>query len=187
VVVLNGASSTGKTTIATAFRDQRAAAGDFWLLTGIDDALAKLTAEWTTVGSVHGEFEARGVRFESTSEGTTVHVGDVGRQLLRVYRQAVGAAARLGLNVVVDEVLTDQTSWEDWSGPLEGIDVVWVGVRCSPEAAQRRERARGDRYAGLSRAQSAVVHTFTNYDFELDTTTRAPSESVAALATRLGY
>jgi hypothetical protein len=37
VVVLNGASSAGKTTLATAFRDQRAAVGDFWLLTGIDE------------------------------------------------------------------------------------------------------------------------------------------------------
>ena len=45
VVILNGAPSSGKTTIATAFRDQRAAAGDFWLLIGIDDFLAKIPYE----------------------------------------------------------------------------------------------------------------------------------------------
>jgi hypothetical protein len=42
VVILNGGSSAGKTTLGTAFRDQRAADGDFWLLIGIDDFLAKL-------------------------------------------------------------------------------------------------------------------------------------------------
>ena len=50
VVILNGASSAGKTTLATGFRDQRAAAGDFWLLTGIDDYLVKLPTEWHSAG-----------------------------------------------------------------------------------------------------------------------------------------
>jgi chloramphenicol 3-O-phosphotransferase len=49
LIILNGASSSGKTTFASAFRDERAAAGDFWLLIGIDDFLSKMPHGWTWV------------------------------------------------------------------------------------------------------------------------------------------
>ena len=54
LVMLNGVSSAGKTTLATAFRDERAPLGDFWMLIGIDDALAKLPSEWMDLGLVTG-------------------------------------------------------------------------------------------------------------------------------------
>src|SRR5437867_3360461 len=148
VVILNGASSSGKTTIATAFRDQRAAAGDFWLLIGIDDFLAKIPPEWKSAGPDRGSFAADGIRFEITRDGPAVRVGNVGRQILRAYQAAVAAAARVGLNVIVDEVIIDRTSWEDWNAALAGLDVVWVGIRCAAEVAEERNRARGDRFAG---------------------------------------
>jgi chloramphenicol 3-O-phosphotransferase len=50
----NGASSSGKTTLASAFRDERAAAGEFWLLMGIDDFLSKVPAEWLDLGLATG-------------------------------------------------------------------------------------------------------------------------------------
>src|SRR5712691_10215537 len=105
VVILNGASSSGKTTIATAFRDQRAAVGDYWLLIGIDDFLPKIPMEWKSVGPDRGPFAADGVRFEITEEGPGVRVGSVGRRILRAYQAGVAAAAHVGLNVIVDEVV----------------------------------------------------------------------------------
>jgi chloramphenicol 3-O-phosphotransferase len=67
-VILNGGSSAGKTTLATAFRDQRAAAGEFWFLIGIDDFLAKLPwrgaeRDWG------GALAADAIRFEATPDG----------------------------------------------------------------------------------------------------------------------
>jgi len=187
VVILNGASSSGKTTLATAFRDQRAAVGDFWLLIGIDDFLSKIPTEWKSAGPDRGPFAADGIRFEITREGPGVRVGSVGRQILRAYQAGVAAAAHIGLNVIVDEVVIDRMSWDDWTAALNGVDVVWVGVRCSPEVAEERNRARGDRFAGLARAQSATVHRDASYAFELDTTTQTPEEAVSELTHRLGY
>lgn len=187
VVILNGASSSGKTTIATAFRDQRAAVGDFWLLIGIDDFLSKIPTEWKSVGANRGPFAADGVRFEITREGPVVRVGGVGRQILRAYQAGVAAAAHVGLKVIVDEVVIDRTSWDDWSVALAGLDVVWVGITCSPEVAEARNRVRGDRFAGLARAQTATVHRDPTYDFEIDTTTQTPDEALSQLTHRLGY
>jgi chloramphenicol 3-O-phosphotransferase len=65
VVILNGTSSSGKTTIATAFRDQRAAVGDFWLLTGIDDFLSKIPYAWKSAGPDRGPFASRGTEQSS--------------------------------------------------------------------------------------------------------------------------
>ncbi|MGO9873540.1 MAG: chloramphenicol phosphotransferase CPT family protein [Acidimicrobiia bacterium] len=188
VVILNGASSAGKTTLATAFRDQRAAVGDFWLLTGIDDFLKKLPSEWRSVGHDRGAFAMDGLRFETAPEGLRVRVGRVGRQLLRAYQTAVGAAARVGLNVIVDDVVIDRTHWDDWNTSVAGLEVVWVGIRCAPDVAEERERTRGDdRYSGLARAQTGVVHRDAIYDFEIDTTTQTPAQALSALTRQLGY
>jgi chloramphenicol 3-O phosphotransferase len=188
VVVLNGASGSGKTTLATAFRDQRAAVGDFWLLTGIDDFLSKLPSEWMSAGDKSGTFAVDGVRFEATPEGQMVSVGSVGRLLLRAYQAGAGAAARTGLNVIVDEVVIDETSWCDWTIALDGLDAVWVGIRCSAEVAEERNRSRGDpRFAGLARAQTTTAHGDAVYDFEIDTTTQRPDEALRELNRGLGY
>ncbi len=187
VVILNGAPSSGKTTLATAFRDQRAAVGDLWLLLGIDDVLSKIPSEWKSAGPDRGPFAADGIRFEIVADGTGVRVGNVGRQVLRTYQAGVAAAAHVGINVIVDEVVIDRTSWDDWIRALVGLDVVWVGILCSAEVAEERNRARGDRFAGLARALSATVHRDARYDFEIDTTTNTPDEALSQLTHRLGY
>jgi len=188
VVILNGASSAGKTTLATAFRDQRATVGDFWLLTGIDDFLKKLPSEWRSVGHDRGASATDGVRFETAPDGLQVRVGSVGRQVLRAYQMAVGAAARVGLNVIVDDVVIDKTHLDDWNSSVAGLDVDWVGIRCAPDVAEGRERSRGDnRYSGLSRAQTEIVHRDARYDFEIDTTTQTPAQELSALTRQLGY
>ena len=68
----------------------------------------------------------------------------------------------------------------------QGLEVVWVGIRCSAEVAEDRNRVRGDRFLGLARAQTAMVHLHTRYDFEIDTTTRTPAEAILELTRRLG-
>ncbi|HXW34556.1 MAG TPA: hypothetical protein VEJ87_08245 [Acidimicrobiales bacterium] len=187
LVILNGASCSGKTTIATAFRDQRAAVGDFWLSTGIDDYIAKVPAEWRAVGAEKGRFAANGVRFEATQEGMEVRVGCVGRRLFSAYQSGVVAAVRAGLNVIVDELVIDKRSWDDWTMAIGDLDHVWVGVRCSLKVLEERERTRPHQYAGLARGQAASVHRFARYDFELDTTAKTKGESLSDLVRQLGY
>ncbi|HEY6318424.1 MAG TPA: chloramphenicol phosphotransferase [Acidimicrobiia bacterium] len=187
VVVLNGGSSAGKTTLATAFRDQRAALGDFWFLIGIDDFLAKLPAQWNSARPGNGAFAADGIRFERTPDGARARLGSLGRQLVRAYQATVRGVARVGLNVIVDEVLIDETSWDDWMIALDGLDVVWVGIRCDAEVAEARNKLRGDRFAGLARAQTVAAHQHASYDFDIDTTTASAADALAQLTRRLGY
>ena len=79
VVILNGASSAGKTTLAEHFRRARASDGDCWLLIGIDDFLPKLPDEWFGGPGHEGPLREVGVRFEPSPNGLEPRVGEVGR------------------------------------------------------------------------------------------------------------
>ena len=181
VLILNGASSAGKSTIAEKFASQRAADGEWWLTIALDDYLAKVAPEWFAAGEHRGPFSVDGIRFVPCELGLRVEIGDKARQLLTWYRQSVAAAARLGFDVVVDEVAVDDGAVGDWEAALAGLDVTWVAVRCDADVAAAREAARGDREIGLARAQTAVVHLHANYDIELDTTDTPADELVARL------
>jgi chloramphenicol 3-O phosphotransferase len=53
---------------------------------------------------------------------------------------------------------------------LDGLAVLWVGVRCDPTVAAAREAARPERIAGMAASQAARVHDGVRYDIVLDTT-----------------
>jgi len=182
VVILNGASSAGKTTLARSFIQTRADGGDCWVSVGLDDFLGKLPWQWFATPQVEGPYGWTGVRFEATADGVTVTVGELGRNLLAAYRGCVAVWARTGFNVVVDEVAIDAQAIQAWAEALAGLSVDWVAVRCQPQAAEARERERGDRAPGLARGLSEVVHRHAAYDLELDTTTSGPDELVARLS-----
>lgn len=186
VVVLNGGSSAGKSTLAQAFRDSRAEVGDFWLLIGIDTYLSRLPHEWYALDDNVGRFSQEGMMFRLTDSGAEIHFGTVGRRLLRAYQGGVAAAARAGIHVIVDELVFDQTQWDDWESSLAGLDAVWVGVQCEPDVAAAREAARGDRTPGKARSSALFAHTHARYDFTVDTTKATPEQALEALVTGLG-
>ena len=187
LLILNGASSTGKTTLASGFRDTRAAAGEFWLLMGIDDYVSKLPLSWWDAGlpGGPGAHAKDGLRFETTGGGLQLVVGDTCRRLLRAYHRAVAAAVRSGLDVVVDEVVFDDDLRRDWCDVLDGLEPVWVAVRCAPEVAQERERRRGDRPIGMTSTHTDTVHRSIDYAFEVDTSDLGPEDALTDLLRKL--
>ena len=188
LVVLNGVSSAGKTTLASAFRAERAEAGEFWLLVGIDDVLSKLPVEWLDLGYPQGpgDHAHEGLWFERTGDGVRLRVGTVCRQLLDLYHRSVADAVRAGLNVIVDDVVIDRETRDSWFRALDGLHVTWVAVRCPRDLAVAREQQRGDRPVGMADAQYDTVHLDVPYAFEIDTGILTPSEALVALMRQLG-
>jgi len=176
VVIVNGASSVGKSTLVDHVAAARAVRGECWICVSIDDFNAKLPAQWFDVVSFTGPFAEHGVRFESSPDGLVVAVGDLGRRLFATYRRSVALWAHHGFNVLVDEVTFDEEAARDWDAALVGVDVSWVGLHCAPDVAESRERQRGDRASGLARGLSAVVHRHVHYDLELDSTSEDPTD-----------
>lgn len=153
VIVLNGGSSSGKTGIA---RCLQTLLPDPWLRFSVDDLVDALPP----AGS--------GIEFGPAGE---VVVGDAFRALEAAWMAGIAAMARAGAGVILDDVfLGGAASQERVRSALDGLRVLWVGVRCDPEVAARRELARGDRVAGMAALQATAVHEGVRYDLEVDTT-----------------
>jgi chloramphenicol 3-O phosphotransferase len=172
VIVLNGASSSGKTGIA---RCLQATLPEPWLRIGVDDLVDALPPSLLETGS--------GLAFGAQGE---VRVGDAFREVEAAWTTGVAAMARAGARVIFDDVfLGGAASQERLARRLEGVSVLWVGVRCDPAVAAAREVARGDRVVGMAASQAAIVHAGLVYDVEVDTSRTEALDCARAIAARV--
>jgi chloramphenicol 3-O phosphotransferase len=159
VILLNGASSAGKSTLARALQSQLPA--PFWHYS-IDHLLAAQVLPRARIDS--GEFPWPGLR-EPFFEG---------------FHNSLPALAEAGNHLIVEHIVETRAWMDRLLRLLDGFDVFFVGLHCPLDELERRERARGDRRVGEARGDFAVTHTFGEYDVECTTT-----EPAAALAARL--
>jgi chloramphenicol 3-O phosphotransferase len=86
--------------------------------------------------------------------------------------------------VIADDVLLDRAWPAHWAVALAGLETLFVAVVVPLDVLEERERGRGDRILGESRAQADVVHAGLSYDLKLDGTAD-PQRSAADIATAL--
>ena len=145
VIYLNGASSSGKTSIA---KELQRAAREPYLHVSVDGFLHQLPQ------SVLADHRA------------------LARELPRLiagFHSSAAAIARAGNNIIVDSVLQEPSWVVPCAQAFQGLDVLFVAVRCSLETLERREVERGDRHRGMARYQHDRVHSHGTYDVEVDT------------------
>ncbi|GHF50311.1 chloramphenicol phosphotransferase [Kitasatospora xanthocidica] len=174
VIVLNGGSSSGKSSIARRLQERLPQP---WLHLGADTMVDALPP-WLLGG-------AEGIGGLTDGDGT-VEVGPAFAELDAAWTAGVAAMARAGARIVVDEVFLGTTaSQARWRAALDGLDVLWVGVRCDPAVAAAREAARGDRVAGMAAAQAEAVHQGVVYDLVVDTSRASVDDCADAVLARL--
>ncbi|MFJ4850051.1 MULTISPECIES: chloramphenicol phosphotransferase CPT [unclassified Streptomyces] len=175
VIVLNGGSSSGKSGIARCL--QALLLPDTWLTFGVDTLIEGMPA------ALRASDSGLGIAFGTDGEVT---IGPGFRALDEAWARGIGEMARAGARVVVDEVFLGGASSQDrWRRALDGLDVLWVGVRCAPEVAAGRETARGDRVPGMAVAQAGLVHRGVIYDLEVDTTHTESIDCARTIAGRV--
>lgn len=158
IVVLNGPSSSGKTTLAKHL--QALSTFEAFQHVGLDAFRAM---------EPPGYWDAR------TKELWPSRI----EALCRTINAAAATYARAGESVIVDHVLPIE-GWPWMAHDFAGLPVFVVGVHCELEELVRRERARGDRPAGLAASQTGL-HRNRDYDFELDTTNFGSMDCAKAL------
>ncbi|MFI9328731.1 chloramphenicol phosphotransferase CPT [Kitasatospora sp. NPDC052868] len=169
VIVLNGGSSSGKSGIV---RCLQAVLPDPWLALGTD----------TLVEAMPASMQASDGGIEFAPDGGVI-VGPKFRTLEAAWIEGVAAMARSGARVILDEVfLGGADSQQRWQKALDGLRVLWVGVRCDGAVAAGREVARGDRIIGMAVSQADVVHQGVAYDLEVDTAQAESMECARAIA-----
>jgi chloramphenicol 3-O phosphotransferase len=115
--------------------------------------------------------------------------------------EAVAAMSRAGMNVVVDVGMYRPEVVSDCARRLEGLPVLFVGVRCPIDEVMRRREATWGRDERVTRAGEVwtkgdpipepvmrwqeQVHGGWTYDLEVDTSILDPGECAAAIRRRL--
>jgi chloramphenicol 3-O phosphotransferase len=172
VIVLNGGSSSGKSGIA---RCLQAVLPDPWLVFGVDALIQALPASSPT--------SATGIEFGADGE---VVIGPQFRALEAAWMAGVAATARAGARIIVDDAfLGGAASQQRWQRALDGLPVLWVGVRCDSVVAAARETARGDRAIGMAASQAGLVHRGVAYDMQVDTTHAEALDCARVIAARV--
>jgi chloramphenicol 3-O phosphotransferase len=179
VIVLNGTSSSGKSTLAEALQD---VLDESWLVFGIDTLFRALPLSLLEIHE-DATFSPRprdhvvrdgGISFDVDG---AITVGVEFRRLEDSLLVGLAAIAESGTRLILDEVFLDGgTSQERVRQALAGRRVAWVGVTCDVAVAMQRELDRGDRVVGMVERQSKIVHDGVHYDLVVDTTSRPASE-----------
>jgi len=155
VVVLNGGSSSGETALA---RRLQAVLDGTWVVLGVDLFLWMLPSRLFA--------DPAGIALE---DGVIAR-GDEYMRLYTAFQRAAATLAQNGVDVLVDDVFLDGADDQGrWTVALGDLAACWIGVRCDPDIAERREIARGDRVVGTARAQARAAHEGVRYDIEVDT------------------
>jgi len=171
IIILNGGSSAGKTTLARALQSSLS---EPWLLLGIDLFI------WTLPPDLINDPTGLSVR-----EGVIIR-GDTFMSLYSGFQTAVAALARTGINVLLDDVALDAVADQRrWNDVLDGLEVFWIGVRCDPTIATEREALRLSRLPGVARHHAASVHSGVTYDVEVDSGHLDLAEEVNVIADAL--
>lgn len=145
IILLNGASSSGKSTLAS--RLQGALDDLFWHFS-IDHLRSVLPQERIR----DGDFDWARHR-EAFFEG---------------FHRTLPVLAAAGNDLIVEHIV-ETPAWRDrLAALLAGIDVFLVGVHCPLDELERREASRGDRGPGEARADwERDLHAFMRYDVEV--------------------
>jgi chloramphenicol 3-O phosphotransferase len=172
VIVLNGASSAGKSSLLAEV--QQALQAPF-LDAGLDKFLWMLPAPYRRAplwAEVMGKADA---------------AGPVGHQLVKGMHRAIAALSQAGSHVIADHVLIEPAWLAHCAETLAGLPTLFVGVVCPLPVLVQREQARGDRTLGQAALQHALVHRGARYDLVIDTAQMSAAEGAAAIARHLAH
>ncbi|WP_369426459.1 chloramphenicol phosphotransferase CPT family protein [Pelagicoccus sp. SDUM812002] len=143
-IVLNGTSSSGKTSIVRSLQKH-----------------SQSPIVHASLDTFTDMFDWPSVREEERKECHKVGISNFHKCL------PILASGRFPL--VVDHVFERMEWFEECFQALKDRSVFFVGVRCPLPILEARERMRADRRTGLAKAQFDLVHVKKVYDLELDT------------------
>jgi chloramphenicol 3-O phosphotransferase len=162
IALINGASSSGKSTLAKAFQ------------TLADKPFLRFSLDFIMYGG-----EVLPARRDSAGPFSWASMRPM---LFDGYYRCLAALASAGNNLVVDHIIETQDQLDRLVYLLTPFDVFYVGLHCSLPELERRERQRGDRSRGDARRDHELVNHFGPYDLELDATLSADINAASLIA-----
>ena len=159
VILLNGPSSSGKSTLAKTLQDMmEEKRSEKYEVVSIDDFMT-------------------GSPLEPIYEDDVFAIsGDLCDHVLEILKTGAG--------VIVDHVITSERIFRQLKEMLHAYPLRLVRVTCPLKVLQEREQARGDRCPGSAEASEAYLFPREGYDLTVDTGMHSPSENALLIAER---
>ena len=152
IIMLNGASSSGKTTLARSLRGL------------LDEPFLHLSSDqFVTAGMLPDRRDAAGPFAWWESMRPRFFDG---------FHRCIPALAAAGNDLIVEHIIEFPAWRTQLHDLLQGFDVFLIGVHCELAVLDSRELTRGDRRPGEGRAhvEDNHIHDLGPYDLEMDTT-----------------
>ena len=169
VVILNGPSVAGKSSIQKAFQDHMLEK-EAWIKVGIDNLFDKPfpDVELEKIYLWQSPNKFRWIENSVDEHKNSVMkllVGPDGDKIAYGMNSAIAAYAQAGNNVIVDYIAYKKEWADDLEKKLSFINHYWVKVDISLATLEAREKARATSPVGHSRSHYDTVHNGITYDF----------------------
>jgi chloramphenicol 3-O phosphotransferase len=183
IILLNGSSSSGKTSICKAFQHL---INKPFLTLGVDTFISMIPQKYLS----YGEKSQEGCYFlkSQNSYGAAVscNSGPFGDLVFKTAIDVVKTMADNGLNIIIDEVIWSDERMCEYKKILIKHNVLFIKVFCERNSAQERELLRGDREIGLANDQIDKINLMKfQYDLEINTDILSPFESAKKIIAKV--
>jgi len=171
VVVLNGPSVSGKSSIQKEF--QKLMMPNLWVKVGIDNLFDSPMPDITPENMSFWQ-SPNPIRWVETSKDKagnniiTLLVGNQGEKVAYAMNSAIAAYAQNGCNVIVDYIAYNQDWLKDLEKKLHDFKTYYVAVEIPLEALEQREEARGTSPKGHARSHYFSVYGDKEYDLKVN-------------------
>ena len=163
IIILNGTSSAGKSTLARVLQDRVSEA--FFVITGDD------------LHEMLGRSKYVDISDEAYIQFTTAEC------------VTAKALSDTGMNLIMDTIFLadDKVGLKEWVELLHDYPVLFVRVSCPLEELRRREKERGDRDIGQGESQISRLYPQDIYDIAVDNFANTNEECADKIIELLNY
>lgn len=171
IIVLNGASSSGKTLTAQTLVKLL---NSNCILTGLDDILERdkpFDVEGT--GTLADIRRAIKIMLFQFTDGRL--------KLFKKLHQEVVSLHQAGHSVIVETSLLDKRALRDAAMCFSSLKALFVGMKPPLEVSEQWEAKRNDRPIGQARKHYDLIHSNAIYDLTLDPSLMSPEECAASI------
>lgn len=167
IILLNGTSSAGKTSIVAALQQLLS---EPYLNAGLDKFVGMLPPRYLDLDAPLWQDVFVQTAAQANGRLTPhIHPGPIGSQIVSGMHHTIAALARNGNNIIADHSLYEPHWLAECVHLFSEFSTLFVGILCPLEVAEAREQARQDRMMGSARAMYPFVHAHGLYDLEVDT------------------
>lgn len=189
IILLNGCSSSGKTTLALKLQQILPEPYQHIALDQFRDGMPGGVRGFNSPDTDPG---AQGLNVvPECREGqwvTNIVFGDYGERILEGMRRTVATLWQSGCSVIVDDLLFKQSYLQDYLQVLEPTRTWFIGVRCNSDVVAAREAQRPGRFPGTALAHFEQIHQHgVPYDLEVDTSYNSPRDTAELIKERLSF